>query len=398
MEGEKLSYPSRRWIILLTYMFVAAMSQFLWINFAAITSTIETEYHVSEMAVGWLAMIFPLVYIPVSIPSGMVIDSKGYKNGVGIGAILIGVFSLVRLIDHSYTYLFIGQLGIAIGQPFILNGVSKMAANWFSSSEREIATGLGTMSFFIGIMLGLLTPPFLVKMFQVSGMLLTVSIIALLSTVIFWLLTREKPKGIEIEESGKIYEFKSDIIRLLKIRDFLILCALVFIGMGAFNGISTWIEKILGEHGVSQINAGLIGGILVIGGIIGSIVIPTISAKIEKRKIFLVVAVLGSVPVFMIFVMTGNLPVLFVSAFYLGFVMLPALPIVLDWAAVLSGKELAGTSASILWMLGQTGGFIIPYFMEIIKLSTGTFYHSMLLLVILYLALLPFVAITKETK
>lgn len=63
------------------------------------------------------------------------------------------------------------------------------------------------------------------------------------------MLTKEKPEGFEIREVEKTFELKADVIKLLKVRDFLILCAVIFVGMGAFNGISTWIEKILGEHG-----------------------------------------------------------------------------------------------------------------------------------------------------
>ncbi len=168
--------------------------------------------------------------------------------------------------------------------------------------------------------------------------------------------------------------------------------------MGAFNGISTWIEKILGEHSVSQINAGLIGGLIVIGGIFGSIVIPAVSAKMGKRKIFVIIAIAGSIPSFIVFALTGNLLILYASAFYLGLIMLPALPILLDWSAAISGEELAGTSASILWLFSQIGGFIIPFFMEIIKMDTGTFYYSMMLLMLLYLVLLPLITITKEAK
>jgi len=149
--------------------------------------------------------------------------------------------------------------------------------------------------------------------------------LALLTYIVSQSLT--KPVK-EIERKLSEVGFKN-VIKLLRVKDFLILC-IVIIGMGAFNGISTWIEKILGEHGVSQIDAGLIGGLIVIGGIFGSIAIPALSAKMGKRKIFAILAIAGSIPPFIALALTGNLSILYASAFYLGFVMLPALPILLD--------------------------------------------------------------------
>ncbi|MGQ4892244.1 MAG: MFS transporter [Candidatus Njordarchaeia archaeon] len=386
MNDSTSDNASYRWVILLAYILVVAMSQFLWINFAPITSTIEAEFHVTELDVGWLAMIFPLIYIFVSIPSGYVIDSKDYKMGVGLGVIFMTIFAFIRGLQHDFIYLLIGQFGVAIGQPFILNGVSKMSVEWFPADERELATGLGTMALFIGILLGMVLPPILIDAYGTMGMLWIISVVTIIIGVFYFLVTREK-KVASGEE--KIFEFKSGVLGLLKNRTFIILGTLVFIGMGAFNGIATWIEKILAEHGVGQLEAGLVGGGMVIGGIIGSAVLPAPIAKKKIEKVYLFFALLLSTPVFMILVLTGDFPVLISSTLYLGIIMIPALPIVIDWCTKIVGREYAGTSTSLVWLLGQIGGFIIPLAMELIKIAQGSFFYSMVFLVILYVVVAP---------
>ena len=92
-----------------------------------------------------------LVYIFVSIPASWVIDTYGIRVGVGIGAVLTGVFGLMRgLLAADYTTVLIAQIGIAVGQPFLLNAITKVAARWFPLEERATASGLGTLSMYAG--------------------------------------------------------------------------------------------------------------------------------------------------------------------------------------------------------------------------------------------------------
>ena len=44
---------------------------------------------------------------------------------------------------------------LAIGQPFILNAVTTVAARWFPVRERATASGMGSLAMYLGIFLGL---------------------------------------------------------------------------------------------------------------------------------------------------------------------------------------------------------------------------------------------------
>ncbi|MFX1564088.1 MAG: MFS transporter, partial [Promethearchaeota archaeon] len=276
-----------RWIVLLAFMFIAAVTQILWINFAPIASDVATLFTVTELDVAMLSLIFMVVYIPVSIPSAYLIDSKGFRYAAGIGAIITAIFAVLRVFATNYLLLFIFQAGIAIGQPFVFNSPTKIARRWFAPEERGIATGLGTMAIFLGIMIGLLATPFAYLGIGYFNTMLSYAIIAIIAAILFILLAKEHPptppKPGEPEEEKMMVGLR----RIIGIKQFIILEVLFFVGMGIFNGVATWIEQILNGRVLDITQAGIVGSIMILGGIIGAVIIPTLSDKFQRRKPFI---------------------------------------------------------------------------------------------------------------
>src|ERR1700749_3168726 len=159
MSAENTFKNPRRWAVLMAYFGVAAMCQILWLNFAPLVSFIQNRYSVSENEVLSLLLSFPLLYVLLSIHSGTLIDKKGYRYVIILGSIISAVFACVRSFDSSFYMLVIGQMGIAIGQPYIINGISKLVSDWFDKEDNAMATGIGTAGMLIGMAVGMgLTP------------------------------------------------------------------------------------------------------------------------------------------------------------------------------------------------------------------------------------------------
>jgi cyanate permease len=57
-----------------------------------------------------------------------------------------------------------------------------------------------------------------------------------------------------------------------------------FIGLGLFNGVSTWIENIIRPRGFTPTDAGTLGAVMLVGGLFGAVIIPPFSDKQHKRK------------------------------------------------------------------------------------------------------------------
>jgi MFS family permease len=378
MEQAISGYKSYRyrWVVLAVYMYVSALTQLYWLNFAAIETFIEERFTITAASVMWFTLVFPLVQVLLSMPAGMVIDRKGFKYGVGIGALFTGVFAMLRLVNtDSFTVLLISQIGIAIGQPFVLNGVTKLVVTWFPQKEEATAVGLGSLALLVGMMVGLGATPALVQYLRFETMLLIYGVLGVLGILLFFSLAKARPATPprEVEVQQEITGWQG-IKHILKMRDFVILGFIALIGIGVFNGLATWLEKILNElHQIPMTDAGIISAILVLSGIVGCILIPLVSDKVMKRKPFLLLAsAVGAVCIIALMVAKGYAANL-VNAVFLGFFLISALPIMLTMSAEIAGARFAGISVGYLQLLGNAAAVAIVPIMESMRGITGQY-------------------------
>ncbi len=373
--GEYKSYRYR-WVVLAVYMYISALTQLYWLNFAAIETFVEERFSISASTVMWFTLVFPLVQVLLSLPAGMLIDKKGFKYGVGIGALFTGVFAMLRLVNtDSFTVLLISQIGIAIGQPFVLNGVTKLVVTWFPQKEEATAVGLGSLALLVGMMVGLGATPALVQSLGFERMLLIYGVLGVLGILLFFSLVRPRPAmpAREVEAQQEITGWQG-IKHILKMRDFVILGFIALIGIGVFNGLATWLEKILNElHEIPMTDAGVISAILVLSGIVGCIVIPMVSDRIRRRKPFLMLAsAIGAVCIIALMVAKGFASNM-VNGVFLGFFLISALPIMLTMSAEITGARFAGISVGYLQLLGNAAAVAIVPIMESMHGVTGQY-------------------------
>jgi len=365
-----------RWVILAVYMYVAALTQLYWLNFAAIETDIEQRLSIPASSVVWFTVVFPVVQVLLTMPAGLIIDRKGFKYGVGIGALFTGAFAVLRLANPaSFTVLLISQIGISIGQPFVLNGVTKLAVTWFPQKEEATAVGLGSLALFVGMMVGLGATPALVQSLSFQTMLIVYAAIGLLGVVLFFTLVKSKPEKPprELEEQVEITGWQG-IKHILKIRDFVILGFIALIGIAVFNGLASWLEKILNElHQISMTDAGTISAILILSGILGCIIIPMVSDKIMKRKPFLLAASAVGALGILALTISKSYSLNMLNGIILGFFLISALPIMLTMSTEITGARFAGISVGYLQFLGNLAAVPIVLLIEFMRGATGQY-------------------------
>ena len=369
MEQTNFKIYSYRWVVLLTFMFVVAVNQLLWITFAPITSSAAIYFGVSDLSIGLLSMSFMIVYIVMSIPASWMIDTYGIRVAVGIGAAMTGVFGLLRAFaSPNYTLVLIAQIGIAIGQPFILNAVTSVAARWFPIQERATAAGLGSLAMYLGIVVALVLTPYLTIQSQISGMLLTYGIVSLIAVVVFFVFAKERPPTPPCPPDQEARSLVVDGLKeSLRIRDFIFLMFIFFVGLGVFNAVTTWIEDIVRPRGFSIIQAGNIGGLMIVGGIIGALVIPIISDHYRKRTPYLLMAVIGATLGLVGVTFATSYGLLLASAFVFGFFLLSAGPIGFQYGAEVTHPTPEGTSNGLLLLMGQISGIVFILGLDMFK-------------------------------
>jgi MFS family permease len=375
-----------RWVVLAIYMYVSALTQLYWLNFAAIETYVEDLLKIPASDVMWFTLVFPLVQVILTIPAGIIIDKIGFKWGVGIGALFTGVFAMLRVIDPaSFVLLVAAQVGISIGQPFVLNGITKLATVWFSPKEEATAVGLGSLALFMGMMVALGLTPTLVQDIGFGPMLWAYGIAGIVGALAFMLLVRARP----LTPSRAPDEDQSEIKWggmgvLLGNRNFILLGFVALVGIGAFNGLATWLEKILFEmHSISLTDAGTISAVLILGGLAGCIVIPLISDKIGRRKPFLMLASLvGAICVITLIFIRGYTANL-INGILLGFFLISALPIMLTMSAEITGPRYAGVSVGYLQLLGNVAAVILVATIEGLHSWSGQFVAPLVMLAVL---------------
>ncbi len=384
MKDKSYTVYRYRWAILLVYMLAVAFNQLLWITFAPITGRAAEYFQVSDLSIGILSMSFMIAYLVVSIPASWVIDTYGFRVAVGIGAALTGIFGLMRgLVASSYTWVLIAQIGIAIGQPFILNAVTKVAARWFPMDERATATGFGSLAIYLGILVGMALTPAITLQLGIRPMLLIYGAGAFIAGFVFLFVAREYPPTppgpAEQEERSLMFDgLKSALHK----RDFLLLMFIFFIGLGAFNAVTTWIENIVRPRGFSITQAGYAGGLMILGGVLGALTLPAVSDHYRKRVPFMVLALVGAIPGLVgITYATGSFW-LMATAFIFGFFLLSSGPIGFQLGAEIARPTPEGTSTGLLLLMGQISGIIFIFGMDALKnTTTGAMTNSLLILI-----------------
>ena len=400
MQATQFKAYKYRWVVLLAYMLIVAVNQLLWITFAAITSDSSHYYGVSDLQIGMLSMCFMLVFIVVSIPASWMIDTYGIRVGVGIGAVLTGIFGLLRgMVGTSYDLLLLAQIGIAVGQPFLINAITKLAARWFPVNERATASGLGTLAMYLGVLIGLLLTPYLEKVMGMNQMLYVYGLVALVSAILFILLVKEHPRtpvaAINIDEKALVLNGMKELFRN---KNFYYLLLIFFVGLGVFNCVTTWIEDILKPRGFSSDQAGLIGGMMIIGGILGALVMPMLSDYYKKRKPFIVLSLFGAIIGLSGITFATTYGMLLTSGAILGFFLLSAGPIGFQYAAEITHPISEVTSNGLVLLAGQISGIAFIFGLDSFKSPiTGAMTNPLIFLIILSVFVLALSTRLKES-
>jgi cyanate permease len=401
MEETGFKVYGYRWIMLLAFMLVVAINQLLWITFAPITSDAAGYYGVSDLSIGLLSLVFLIVYIVVSIPASWAIDTYGIRVAVGIGAALTGIFGLLRgLVAPSYTLVLISQIGIAVGQPFILNAVTTVAARWFPIRERATAAGLGSLAIYIGIFVGLALTPYLTVQSGIGSMLVSYGIVAVIAALVFFGFARERPPTPPCPPGQEERSLVLDGLRqTLRKRQFALLMLIFFVGLGVFNAVTTWIEDIVRPRGFSITQAGDVGGLMIIGGIIGALVVPLLSDRYRRRTPFLVLALVGATLGLGGITYATSYGLLLASAFVLGFFLLSAGPVGFQYGAEVAYPAPEGTSNGLLLLMGQISGILFIFGMDGFKSpETGSMTSPLVVLIGLLVTSLFLCTRLREAK
>lgn len=343
------------WFAVGAYGLVAAVSQLLWLTYAPITTDTAQVLGVSEDAVGLLAEIFPLVYVLLAIPAALLLDRWLRPTLVGAAGLMLAG-ALIRVVKVDFATAMVGQCLVAVAQPAVLAAVTKVAAERAAPGSRPAAIAIGSAGIYLGILLAFILGASIGASGELRPLLeLNFAAAALAFVAVAWALRRPAPHEDEDMVAVSFAQLRAIYTDPLYSR----LAILVFLGMGVFNGVATWLEVLLKPAGVSADTAGAMLVGLTVAGIVSAVALapPVATRGAESR--FLQTAGLVGALCFVAMALSGAVPVGFVALGVLGFFLLAAQPVILELSERKSGAATAASVAGAIFLAGNLGGIIV---------------------------------------
>src|SRR5271157_382838 len=381
IEHSAVKAYGYRWVVLAVWMFVNILMQALWICYAPVSSQAAQLWGVSEFWVGFLAMSFMYVYVVMSLPASWIIEKYGFSFAVAVSGVVMGAAALIKgVFALNYTVVLICQITLAIVQPLMVNSGTKFAAKWFPIQERATVVGIGSLGPFIGQAFGLMATPFMVQAYGFSTTFLFYGFFSAISAVLFFIFSRENPPtpaGYE-ERIAMNAGLKLVLTKL----DFYLLALAFFVVFAIWQGVPTWIEGITKVRGLTATEAGTAGGVLMIAGVVGALLIPSLSDRLHKRKPVLIAALLLSLPGVLGLTFLNGFVLVLLSSIWLGIFLVGAIPLVLQYAVEVCYPAPEPASSGILMIASQASVVAITV-MGWAYARTGSFTSSLLAISVL---------------
>jgi len=350
----------------------------LWISFASVTDQAARTFHTTSLSIGLLVSVGPICSAIFSIPAGALSDRFGYRGPLLWAGLATVVFAFLRPLAGNFPSLLALTVVLLVPQPFLINAIADLVNRHFPDEESATATGLGTMSIFLGITVGVAVTPSLVGVLGIRGAQFLYAAFAALALVAFWVVApRHVPDRLRAPEE---LTMRVAVARVLRSRTLWKLSAVLFCGFGFYLGMTTWLSEILKPHGINDTMAGLVAGTITVGGMAGSVALGAASDHIRRRKPFIIAAGLVSVPTLLLLGHLGSIAALVIVAFVLGFFLLAALPVAIAWVSeeVSLGAQVASTGVGVILMAGNLGGALVVVIMGVIKNTQGNYSGAVL--------------------
>ncbi|KYQ54727.1 Feline leukemia virus subgroup C receptor-related protein 2 [Trachymyrmex zeteki] len=378
----KLKVYKKRWLMLIIYMIYSGVNTSQWIEYSIITNVVTRYYGVSSMMVDWTSMLYMALYATFIFPASYVTDKCGLRWTTIIGASIncLGAWIKTFSIQSDRFYIvFIGQSIVALAQTMVLPLPGRLAAQWFPPTQLSTATSLGIFGTQLGIALGFLLGPIIVKnhnnLDDIGKDLTRLCwMIAIVSTIVLALVLTLFQNGPKLPPSEtralqklnrteKREEFIGPIKRLCRNKNYIMLCNSYGLNVGVLNAVSTLLNQIFLTHFENgEEDAGRIGLAIILTGMAGSVSFGIILDKTHKFKqtamtvYFLTFC--GQI-LFTVFTCMGIKWMVYVSAIFLGYFMSGYLAMGFDLCTEFTYPESENIPAGLLNITSSIYGIIL---------------------------------------
>jgi ACS family glucarate transporter-like MFS transporter len=197
-----MSNPARghvRWILIGWMFAISAIAYLDRVNISIAGSSIEREFQLDHIQLGWVFSAFVLGYALFQAPGGRLADRFGPRRIVALGTVWWAVFTALTAlaptgISGVLIILLAVRFSLGAGEAVVYPASNRLVASWIPSQERGVANGL----IFAGVGAGAgITPPLITYILLHWGWRWSFwisSVIGLAAGVVWYLLARDRPE------------------------------------------------------------------------------------------------------------------------------------------------------------------------------------------------------------
>ncbi|KAF8608614.1 MFS general substrate transporter [Ceratobasidium sp. AG-I] len=388
VPAESYRLYKRRWAGLVGLCLLNIVAGLNWLWFSSIAIKTSNEFGVSLQKVNWLGNSVNLIYLPVSILVPLGCSRWGLRISCAIGSVCLLISAWVRYAGTAqslspgskYALLLIGQVFTGFGQPWFQILGPKYSEVWFDLRGRTTATMIVSIANPIGAALSQLIAP---AFSTVKDSVLVLAIVTTVAVPIVFLIyplpptpptyagSHPSPPASQIYRAfmGKPHAGETIMTRRERI-DLVIVTILFGILVGAFDAFSILINQIFAPYGYSSDDAGIMGGVLILAGIVGAAIMSPVFDRYLTHHLALaakiLIPILAAAYIALIWDVRANNDVgLYVVMVIIGVASFTLLPIALEIGCEVTRS--AETSSAVLWFAGNLISIIFVLSMDALR-------------------------------
>ncbi|XP_066256664.1 heme transporter FLVCR1-like [Euwallacea similis] len=400
LQEEPQAQPrafARRWLILVIFILYSAANSFQWMEYSIISNIVMRYYKVSSVAVDWTSIIYMLIYPIIVVPVSYFIEKKGLRFAALCGGIGTALAALIKTFSIQEDLFYMVLLGQGIGstaQVFVLCLPSKIAAVWFKPSEISTACALAVFGTQLGFAFGFVVPSIVVKNHE------DLSLVGSDLQLLCWLLTGymvpvvivllfsfpERPRiapsiaqqryRSEVPETFKVYV--KCFVSLFKNNGFTLHTIAYGINIGVFAAIGTLLNQIILEYFPHcEEDAGRIGLLMVLGGMLGSLVFGLYLDKTHRYKettVLIYYAAVAATVASMFSLLTYWKALVYAVFGVVGVFTNAYMPVGFELAVEITYPADESTTTGILNAMTQAVGVLVTLFLGKFNAKYGAFW------------------------
>ncbi|MCH7680681.1 MFS transporter [candidate division KSB1 bacterium] len=361
-------------------------------------SEIDKDIGLTLTQLGATVAFFTLASPVFSPIGGVLTDKFGARLVLFIAALIVAAAGAARYFvtgpNQLIALMFVYGVGFACYGPVIPKALSAV----FPAKEFGKANGIvwsaiwvgSTLAFFFGV--NVLSPFF-------GGWRMLMIAIGVLSAIaaIIWALVFRDPvaegdteTGVSQEESGVPQESGfASFLKVVRIGNIWWLSIYYAFCIGALLSILSLLPAVLGDRGLD--NPGMLAALMTATLVASSIMGGVLSDRFGRKPVLVVSTIVFALSVPALLVFSGpsftSVPLLMICLVIAGAAAGPFLPVSTAMPVEMPGigPLYAGTALGILFMIGNTGGFLGPIITGWLMDTTGSAWSGFLFVALLLL-------------